>query len=306
MKRLLPTGLILIIWISAKAQTPLLTDGLMVPRKDLGIGFFYGNDQWKNYWEGTLKRSNGNIGTVTTQSVTWMGAYGLSDKVSLIATLPYIWTKSSSGTLHGQQGFQDVTLAAKYNFYHKEFGENSLKFFALGSYSMPVTNYETDFLPLSIGLGSTNLSGRLTGTYSLKNKWYATGSGAYTWRSNIWIDRSSYFTNGQLYFSDEVQMYNVFDFIFRTGYNHGPWSAEIYYTQQNTLGGGDIRRQDMPFASNRMNYSKIGASVIWMVPRVKNLMFRAWGNYTVAGRNVGQSTTVTAGFMYAFHFSKPQ
>ena len=26
-------------------------------------------------------------------------------------------------------------------------------------------------------------------------------------------------------------------------------------SQQQTLGGGDIRRQDMPFVSNRMNFS---------------------------------------------------
>jgi hypothetical protein len=32
----------------------------------------------------------------------------------------------------------------------------------------------------------------------------------------------------------------------------------ITFSQQTTLGGGDIRRQDMPFVSNRMNLSRIG------------------------------------------------
>jgi hypothetical protein len=101
-------------------------------------------------------------------------------------------------------------------------------------------------------------------------------------------------------------MYDQFDFIVRAGYHKPNWHGEIFYTQQNTLGGGDIRRQDMPFASNQMNYSKIGASVLYMIPQVKNLAARAWGSYTVAGRNVGQSTTVNAGLMYTLSFSKAQ
>ena len=30
--------------------------------------------------------------------------------------VPYVWTDASQGVLHGIQGFQDLTLAAKWNF----------------------------------------------------------------------------------------------------------------------------------------------------------------------------------------------
>ncbi len=66
----------LICMSGAGAQT--LTDGLMMPQRNLCTGFLYANDQWKNYWEGTRMRDNLNLGKVTTQSIMWMGAYGIT------------------------------------------------------------------------------------------------------------------------------------------------------------------------------------------------------------------------------------
>ncbi len=304
MKRILSIAIACLSVAGLHAQTPLYTDGLMIPKKDLGLGAFYGHDQWSKYWEGSLKRENGNIGTVTTQSVTWMGSYGLTDKVTLIATLPYIWTKASGGTLHGMEGVQDLTVAAKYNFLNGNFGKSSLRFFGLLSLSAPMSNYVIDFQPLSIGLGSKNISYRLTGNYTLNQVWFATVSGAYTWRSNVYLDRPAYYTNGQFFSTNEVQMPNVVDFIVRMGYHKDVWRGELYYTQQNTLGGGDIRRQDMPMSSNQMNAIKAGGSIMYLSPHLKHIALRAWGNYAFAGRNVGQSTTFTLGAMYFIHFSK--
>src|SRR5215472_16095600 len=65
------------------AQT--LTDGLMMPKKNLCTGFMYSTDSWKNYWEGSLKRDNLNIGTLTINSTLWVGSYGLTKKINLIA-----------------------------------------------------------------------------------------------------------------------------------------------------------------------------------------------------------------------------
>src|SRR5678810_1107061 len=90
------------------------TDELMMAPKTLCTGFMYTHEQWKKYWEGTLLRDNQNIGTLTTTSVMWYGVYGLNPKVNLMASLPYIKTEASLGTLHGMVGIQDLMLAAKY------------------------------------------------------------------------------------------------------------------------------------------------------------------------------------------------
>ncbi len=305
MKRILSISIACLSVCVSHAQTPLYTDGLMMPKKDLGLGLFYGHDQWTKFWQGTARKENGNIGKITTQSVTWMGAYGLTEKISLIATLPYVWTKASGGTLHGMAGLQDLTVAAKYNFLSANLGKSDLKFFGLMAFSMPMSNYAVDLLPLSIGLGSKNISYRLTGSYIYNQVWFAALSGAYTWRSNVFLDRPGYYNNGQLYSSNEVRMPNLFDFIVRMGYHKDRLRVELYYAQQNTFGGGDILGWNVPpLTSNQMNFIKAGASIMYAPPKLKNLAIRAWGNYTFAGRNVGQSTTVTLGAMYFIHFSK--
>lgn len=284
------------------AQT--LTDGLMMPKKNLCTGFVYSTDSWKNYWEGSLKRDNLNIGTITTNSAVWMGSYGLTDKINLIAMLPYVWTNSTGPTLHPMQGVQDLTLGGKYKLFNTEFGSSSIKAFAGASFSIPLTNYTPDYLPLSIGLASKTLALRGNAVYTVAKNWYASVSGAYVFRSNITLDRPSYYTDGQLFNTNEVAMPNQFQFVGSIGYKQPKWNAEINYNQQNTLGGGDIRRQDMPFASNRMNYSKLGVLGMYYLSRPKGLAVRATASYTIAGRNVGQSTTYSAGLLYTIQFKK--
>jgi hypothetical protein len=286
------------------AQT--VTDGLMMPKKTLCTGFIYTHDQWTDYWEGERKRENGNIGKVTTSSLMWVGNYGVTDKVNVIVMLPYMKTKASQGTLAGMEGVQDLSVSVKYNFFKNDIGAGKVKTFGVLSYSTPMTDYTPDFYPLSLGTATHNLSYRATAHYAFTMGWYVNASGAYTWRSNTELDRPSYFTNGQQYNSDEVEMPNVFDFTVNAGYHKGPFQGDVYYMQQNTLGGGDIRRQDMPFVSNRMNASKVGAFVMYYVSVPKGLALRAGGSFTVAGRNVGQSASLTAGLLYTIPFANPQ
>jgi len=306
MKRIFTVLLLLscIGCLHLRAQT--INDGLMMRKKTLCTGFLFTHDQWKNYWEGTLKRDNLNIGKITTQSLAWMGTYGVTDKINVIAMLPYVKTKASMGTLHGMEGVQDLTVALKYNFFAPTMQNATLRFFAVGAFSTPLSNYTPDFLPLSLGLASTNLSGRLTGYFSLPQGWFVSASGAYTWRSNVTLDRTTYYTDGQYYNTDEVKMPNVFDWTVSAGYRAHGLQAELNFTRQNTLGGGDIRRQDMPFASNRMNYSKGGALVMYYLPQPRGLAVRGAVMYTFDGRNVGQSTTLMGGLLYTFIFNKSE
>ncbi|MDQ3394597.1 MAG: hypothetical protein M3512_10875 [Bacteroidota bacterium] len=285
----------------AKAQT--LNDGLMMPKRNLCTGFIFTQDKWGNYWEGAKLRDNQNIGKVTNSSIMWMGAYGITDKLNAIAVVPYITTKSSLGTMQGMEGIQDLTLALKYNFLDYETGHIKFKTFAVGSFSTPLAPYTIDYLPLSIGMGSTNLGGRLTTFAHIKKTWFVNASGGYTWRSNVSIDRTSYFTEGKLYLSNEVKMPPVFDYFISAGYLKNGLQAELFFVQQNTLGGGDIRRQDMPFVSNKMNFSRSGVLVMYYIPQVKGLAVRGSASYTLAGRNFGQSAFFLGGLLYTIKFS---
>jgi len=274
----------------------------MMPKRDLCTGFMYANDKWTEYWEGSLKRENGNIGTITTQSLMWVGVYGVTDKINVIAMLPYMKTKADQGTLTGMKGIQDLTLAVKYNFFTKDFEKSNLKTFGALSVSTPLSDYTPDFFPMSLGTATTNISWRATAYYRFLEKLYVNGSGAYTWRGNTTLDRASYYTKDQLFMTNEVQMPNVFDYTVNFGYLKNGLQVDLSYMQQNTLGGSDIRRQDMPFVSNRMNFSKVGLLGLYYIKQLHGLAVRGSVTQTVAGRNVGLSRTYMAGFLYTIHF----
>ena len=300
-KALLPAVLVALTAARVSAQT--IDDSVMMRKKSLCTAVLYSNDRWESYWEGPLKRVNGNIGRITTQSVTGMLDYGVTDRLNVIATLPYVWTEASQGVLHGVRGWQDLTVAAKFNLLETEFTRSgSLRTIVAVAAGTPIGDYTPDFYPLSLGSASRRLSGRLTLSFRAKRGWFLDGTSAYTWRDNVTLDRASYYTDDQLFFSDQVAMPDVFDYTLSAGYRRPGLHIPIAFSQQITRGGGDIRRQDTPFVSNRMNYSKVDALVMYDLPMVKNLAVRAAGSYIVRGRNVGQATTVTAGLMYTFHF----
>jgi outer membrane putative beta-barrel porin/alpha-amylase len=284
-----------------RAQT--LDDGVLLRRRALGAGVLYTHESWSEYWEGTLQRINGNIGTVSTQRVTWVAGYGVSDRLSVMAMLPYVWTRASQGPLHGMSGVQDVTFAAKYRVLATPLAERgTLRAFVVGAAGIPASSYVPDFLPLSIGLASRRFAGRFTLNFQAHQGWFLNGSAAYTWRSNVKLDRPSYYTNGQLYLTNEVAMPDVLDYTVSAGFQRGRLCIPFSFSRQRTLGGGDIRRQDMPFVSNRMDFAKVDGLVMYDLPAPRELGIRIGTSRIVSGRNVGQATAVTGGLFYMFHF----
>lgn len=280
------------------AQTDL--DAIMMGKRQLCIGPMYSHSSWKNYWEGTLKRDNLNLGTVSTQSISLMGAYGVSDKLNILFGAPYIKTKASAGTLKGMSGIQDLNLFVKWMPIEKELGPGTFSLYTIGGISFPLTNYVADHLPLSLGLRSKTASARLMVDYEWNNI-FATLSGTYVARDNIKIDRNSYYTD-HLILSNEVEMPDASNINFRAGYRSQKLIAEAVLNKWTTLGGFDITRNNMPFPSNRMNATTAGVNVKYVVTNDHALSLVFGGNTTVAGRNVGQTTTYYGSVFYIIEF----
>lgn len=291
---------LLAIAISAGAQTDI--DGLMMEKNFFCVGATAGKSSWKNYWEGTLKRDNLNLGTVSSTYAMLMGVYGVNDKLNVLFGLPYIKTKASAGTLAGQKGLQDLSLFVKWQAYEKHIGRGHLKAFALGGYSLPTSNYSPDLLPLSIGLRSKNVTLRLIADYQ-RNNWFATASASYVYRSNVTLSRNTYFTT-EMHYTDQVAMPNASQLNLRAGYRSSTWIIEAIADRWNTLGGFDITRNNMPFVSNNMDATSLGIHVKYDTDFVNGLSFVADANTVVAGRNMGQSTNFSGGIFYIFDFSK--
>ena len=299
-QRALFAGMLFLLSASAlRAQTD--EDAIMMSKNNFCVGGTYSRSSWDHYWEGTFKRNNQNLGTVSTQMFGLMGTYGVSKKVNVLMSAPYVWTHATAGTLHGMHGIQDLSLWLKWLALEKNIGNGVLSLYALGGGSIPLTNYQADFLPLAIGLHSKTLSGRLMVDYQLGN-FFVTASGSYTYRSNIKIDRNSYYTT-EMHYTNEVDMPDMTLANLRIGYRSERWIIEAVGTNVTTLGGFDIRKNDMPFPSNKMNATMAGAHAKYNFKAVEGLSLTGGGNYTVAGRNVGQATAFDIGVFYILDFS---
>lgn len=286
--------------LQSSAQTDV--DAIMMSKNNFCGGLMYTSSKWDYYWEGTLRRNNLNLGTVSTQMIGIMGNYGLKDNVNILFSLPYVTTKASAGTLAGQKGIQDFSLMVKWMPIEKKLGKGTFSLYALGGFSTPASNYVADFLPLSIGLHATNATGRLMVDYQVKNL-FVTASAAYAVRSNISIDRNAYYTT-EMHYTNKVWMPNTVNYNIRAGYRSSRLIAEGIADIIQTNGGFDITRNNMPFPSNQMNATRIGANIKYTVPKMEELSLIGNTMFTIAGRNIGQSTSISAGVFYIIDFTK--
>jgi hypothetical protein len=273
----------------------------MIPRRTLAAGVLLTHERWDRYWEGVLRRENENIGTLTTQSVTLAAGYGVTDRLSVTAVLPYVRTRASRGTLREMHGVQDLVLGARYGLLSAPVAGGTLTGAVAGSVGVPAGGYSPDFLPLSIGLGSRRVSGGLALGFQARGGWSANASAAYTWRGKVRLDRDAYYTDGSLHLGDQVPMPDVLDYTLGAGYRAGRLHVPASLTVQRTLGGGDIRRQDMPFVSNRMDFVRVDAGVDYTLPAA-GMTLRLGAGHVLRGRNVGQATTVSSGVLCTVPF----
>jgi hypothetical protein len=300
-RRLLPAVVILLLLRPATLMAQTDEDAIMMTKNNFCVGGVFSYSSWKDYWEGTFKRNNQNLGTVSTKMFGLMGTYGVSKKFNILANAPYVETKASAGVLHGMKGIQDLTVWLKWLAVEQNIGKGTLSVYALGGGSIPLTNYIADFLPLSIGLQSKTISGRLLIDYQVENL-FVTASGTYTHRSDITIDRNSYYTTTE-HLTNRVDMPDFTSFNFRAGYRSDRAVVEAVYSIMNTIGGFDIRKNDMPFPSNKMNATMLGGDFKYNFKAVDGLSLVGGGNYTLTGRNVGQSTMLDLGVFYVLDFS---
>ncbi len=287
------------LYTVGKVGSQSLADGIYMPQKVLCIGGFYTHDSWNQYWEGTLLRTNGGIGTVTTQQAGFMANYGIKDQLNIIAQVPWVKTAASAGTLAGQSGVQDLTLGAKWKPYEKHVAGGNLSVQTIGFLSAPLTNYVADYLPLSIGFRSRTATGRLLFHYLGQNGFTMTAFGGYTARGKVQIDRNSFYTT-QLHEGTKVTIPDIAHFGARLGYYTYRFQAEALYDYGGCTSGNDIRRQDMPFLTNRMIAGRLGAYLSYRVKPLRELQLTATAQTTLSGRNVGKSQTFMLGIFKAF------
>ncbi|HEY3387667.1 MAG TPA: transporter [Saprospiraceae bacterium] len=282
-----------------QGQTPV--DGIMMDNGQICFAALYTHDTWDEYWEGTLKRSNGNVGTLTRQTFIPMVALGIGDRLNVIAALPYVMTEASGGQMRGSEGFQDVGIWLKGVAYENVGSVATFSTLVSLGASLPSSDYLADYSPFSLGLGCPDFSIRGILNYQANKGLFLRGQAGYLIRGNAKIERDYYYTTHGVY-SDEVDMPNAVSW----GATVGSWllknslKIDATYDGLNTLGGHDIRRQDVGFPSNKMLFTRIGANAQFFIPFIPGLGIVGQWSQVLTGRNVGQSTAITAGLTYQF------
>lgn len=297
--RFLTAALVAFFFQTTFSQSP--TDGLMMPKGNICVLAQYSNAQWDEYWEGANKRSNPNIGTFTNQNTMLMANYGITDKLNVMVGAPYIWTDSDS-YLQGESGLQDFSAWLKYQLLAVESSLGTFKVQVTGGVSVPTHDYVPDFLPFSIGLQSKTASLRAVLNYTTKLGLYATAQAGHTWRSKITLDRDGYLYKDKWYETDQVPVPNMVDATARLGYISTKLQAEVWLDHFSGTDGDDIRYNDAPFPTNKMQATTAGVFAKYFV--WKSLALHASYGKVLSGRNVGQSTVFTGGATYFFQLSK--
>lgn len=281
------------------AQTP--TDGLMMPKGEICIATIYENASWGRYWEGTYSRENANIGTFTRQMFMPMVVGGITDKINFIVSLPYVKTSATGGQMAGVEGIQDLSLSLKAQLVDKALGKGKLTGFTNLSFSTPASNYLSDYMPFSLGIGANELGLRAIGQYELDKGLYLRGSFAYLHRGTTEAERNFYFNDGAFYTS----LMDVPDAI-HGQLALGSWflnkklRVEASLTTFRCATGDDIRTYNMPQPTNKVDFDRIEGFAQYYFTGGRGFGVIAYYNHMFSGRNMGQFSGFGLGMTYQF------
>jgi hypothetical protein len=232
------------------------------------------SQHYDEFWAGTTKVSDPGVGKVTTNSTSLWLDYGVTNRLTVIANLPYIDATSDGAAGFGQGALQDLTLLGKYRFATSGSKIRSDFVGAIGIRTI-ASNYEIQNSVVDIGDGTAD--------------WLARFIYQINWRRYYVSQMIGYDRRGGIA-PDGVPLYT------EIGGAWGPVTVSGSYGRQTARGGTDIGAG--PFPGNKEEYGRAGAKVYVKV--AKQLGLSAMYFTTLSGRNSGDATGYSGGINYKF------
>lgn len=278
-------------------QSP--TDAEMMNKKEVCIATTYSRENWTQYWESTLLRENGNIGKLNRSVITPMVAYGILNKINFIVGASHLNANTSQGTVAGNKGMQDLGIHLKYNFFDYKSSSLLFKSFLVLGGGLPLSKYNEDAGPTSLGLGCSEVNSRLILDFSHASGVFIRPAFAYHKRGTSTLERSYYY-NEKGYNSEFIDIPNqtVASITFGARLFNKSLRIESTYLKINTIGGSEIRRNEMPLANANMDASKIVGFLKYDPSFGKNFGFMLGYEQILKGQNVGKSKVISFGINY--------
>lgn len=303
-------GLIIVVFLPWGVCSQSPGDALMMSAKQACILLDYQRGSFNSYWEGAFKRQNQTIATVKRISIAPMAAVGITDRLNFFVSLPYVQTSSSEpngGQLAGAKGLQDLALALKYRLVHRKTESGgALSFLGTVGFSTPVSEYNPDYMPYSLGLGAPEALYRGIVEYELKSGWYARLAGTYAWRGYARADREYYYNQGSFYTHwMDVPSVSSAELVWGKWLFMHSWQLEINYMVQNSIGGDDIRPYAAPQPTNNSDFGRLGIFSHYYFTKSKSFGLVLYHHRIIHGRNAPELSITGGGINYLFNYLKP-
>ncbi|TGE29046.1 hypothetical protein [Hymenobacter metallicola] len=270
------------------AEAQSLVSGFMVGKGHGSVSFTGTAERYRSVYLVPEKVSEVPIfREIRVSSVSVYAAYGLSDKVEAVVSLPYIKSEgqgNGQGYTNSRSGFQDISGLLKFKAYSTTVGNNVLDLLGVVGVTTPASNYQSNKgLEYIIAIGNRATKYNTLGIAHLKTPSgvFVTGQAGYSLRTN--------------------RVPNAFIADAKVGYAGLKLYAEAWASfQRSSSKGTDILQPgfDLFFPATRVNYSRLGISLFR--PVAKGLGVVLGASQYVSGRNLGKSTGLSAGVSYNY------
>ena len=281
--------------LSTAAQAQSLISGFMAGKGHGSVVFTGTAERYRNVFLAPEKVDAVPIyREVRVSSVSLFANYGITDKIEAVVSLPFIESSGRANRVvldslgaayvNSRSGLQDLSLMVKFKAFSAPVGSSQLDLLGAVGVSTPASSYQSKAdLGYIIAIGNRATKYNVLGTAQLRmpSGMFVMGQAGYSARTNPVPDA---------FVADA-----------KVGYAGLKFYAEAWAAlQQSSSKGTDILQPGFTglFTATRVNYTRVGISLYKPISNGVGVILGA--SQYVAGRNVGQSTGVSAGVSYNY------
>lgn len=236
----------------------------------------YTGEAYDEFWAGEVRVEEPALGEVETTSLSLWFRWGFTDRLSVVANLPYVEVSTDGFAGLEDDGAADLEALVLFRALEASRGAVLHRLVAGAGVRTPASDYEGD-APISLGDDTTDALLRLI--YQL--------------------ERGSFYLSQQVGFdargSDAPDTFPLFT---ELGYTFGRVTVSAFYSNLLADGGTDIGDPGFTFPSNQEEYERAGAKLYGRFTDQLGASVAAFT--TLDGRNTGDATGLSAGLVFDF------
>lgn len=250
-------------------------NGFLRPAGHGDVALSFTHETYDQFWVGEMKVSDPGVGEVKTRSISLWMAYGVTDRLTVFGSLPFVNADSDGAGGFHERDLQDITFLGAYRLLEVGESVRSRLVGALGFRTI-ASNYEANS-PVDIGDGTADWLARLV---------YQLEYGRFYFSQQVGFDRRG----GEA--PDGFPLYT------EAGVTWGPVTYSAMYQRLEAKDGTDIGDPGFTFPSNEEEFERVGVRAYGRI----NERLGIGGMYftTLDGRNTGDATGVSGSVNVSF------